>query len=91
MPIKKVLYIILSALLGLVLSFLAHAFVEMTYLRITPSDEVVWFTHLGVAVCALPLWLTMLLLAGGIAGGILLGIYWWHKVYIEHKHWRFNK
>jgi H+/Cl- antiporter ClcA len=78
--LKKVIYLISSTILGLFLSYLAHAFIEINYLN--------WMDNRGEAVsfygaCALwpPLQIGLWLF--GALGGFFLGRFWWRKLYVE--------
>ncbi|MDO8482162.1 MAG: hypothetical protein Q7S75_03745 [bacterium] len=78
--LKKSVYFISTIILGILLSFLVHAFIEMSYLS--------WMDGQGRIVtfygnCALPPALQIGLLALGVIGGFLLGRIWWRKVYVE--------
>ena len=77
---KKAVYLFISAVLGILLSFLAHAGIEIAYLNWAQNAGQVVFWYGG---CALPLPLQIALLVSGTAGGFLLGRFWWRKVYIE--------
>jgi len=77
---KHLVYLIASTILGILLSFLAHAAIETYYLSLAQrlGANVIWYGG-----CALPPVLQIgLLLAGGL-GGFYLGRFWWRKVYIE--------
>ncbi len=78
--LKKVIYLIASIILGLLLSFIAHALIEIGYLR--------WVLNQGQLApfyggCALAPWFQAALWASGIIGGFILGRFWWRKIYIE--------
>ncbi len=78
--LKKAVYLSAATILGILLSFIAHAIIEINYLN--------WAQSRGRAVafyggCALPPWLQAALLAIGAIGGLFLGRFWWWKVYIE--------
>jgi hypothetical protein len=85
MNIKKIIYIILTMILGLILSFIFHAVIEICYLNyllergISPQPSLL--TH----QCYLPSSLQIILLLVGLLGGYFLGRFWWRKVYIERK------
>lgn len=77
---KRVIYLIAATVMGILLSVIAHAFIEMGYLR--------WAEKQNLAVpfyggCALPLGLQILLLVLGIIGGFLIGRIWYRKIYID--------
>ena len=78
--LKKIIYLLASTVLGVLLSFIVHAFIEMSYLR--------WAYNHNYAVtffggCALPPVLQTALWLAGIIGGFFLGRFWWQKVYVE--------
>jgi hypothetical protein len=78
--LKKIVYLIAATFLGLMLSFIAHAFIEMGYLS--------WAEKKGVTVaflngCTLSPLLQVTILGVGVIGGYLLGRLWWRKIYIE--------
>jgi len=78
--LKKVIYLMASVILGILLSFIAHALIEIGYLR--------WVLNHGQVApfyggCALAPWLQVVLLGIGIIGGFFLGRFWWRKIYIE--------
>ena len=76
---KKIVYLSLSVILGIILSFNVHAFLEMAYLRwaMTENREVVFYGG-----CALPDWAQILLWLLGIFSGYFVGKFWWRKIYI---------
>lgn len=78
--LKKTVYLISSTILGLLLSLLAHAGIEMTYLG--------YMMERGRAVtfyggCALPPALQIVIWLAGAVGGFFLGRVWWRLVYVE--------
>ncbi|MFH1583070.1 MAG: hypothetical protein ABIB72_01990 [Candidatus Falkowbacteria bacterium] len=78
--IKRIVYLFAATILGLLLSFLAHAIIEINYLR--------YILNWGLPVifygsCTLPPVLQIALLILGAVGGFFLGRFWWRKVYIE--------
>ncbi|EKE20584.1 MAG: hypothetical protein ACD_7C00521G0001 [uncultured bacterium] len=79
---KHVVYIIVSTLLGILLSLLAHAGIEMLYLNWTERTERVITWYGG---CALHPAIQIGLLVLGAVGGFFLGRLWWRLVYIERK------
>ena len=87
---KKIVYITLTAILGVMLSYLAHAAIEISVLRTYTSSAigVEWSSHFGIGYCALNPIIQYGLFALGVAGGILIGLFWWRIVYIEKRHWR---
>ena len=79
-PLKKVIYISASVVLGLLLSFIAHAIIEINYLHQLASQGRVARFYGG---CALPPALQIALLLLGAIGGYFLGCFWWQKVYVD--------
>ncbi|HLB95282.1 MAG TPA: hypothetical protein VJK26_00010 [Patescibacteria group bacterium] len=84
---KKIIYLAATAFLGLILSFIGHAVLEIVYLNWLNRHElpVKWTAVLGGGTCALPPLLIYLLPILGIIGGIFLGLFWWQKVYEKGK------
>ena len=91
--VKKTIYILLTIFLGVMLSFILHAIIEVAYIKYALSSgaEVRGTYFLGVGWCALPPWVQYTLPVLGIVGGYFLGQHWWHVVYIQRRHWRFRK
>ena len=77
---KKIVYIILWIFLGLILSFIFHAVIEIIYLSWAKENNapIHWVLN---GACALPSWLIILLPVLGIIFGIWLGLIAWRKVY----------
>ena len=89
--IKHGIYLVSTTILGVLLSFLAHAALEILYINLQESRkvEIVWHKFLGFGgLCALPVWLEYVLLLAGILFGYWLGRVWWRIVYIEHRRWK---
>lgn len=75
---KKTLYITLTALLGLMLSFLTHAFWEMSLINAALEKGIALQSN---GHCFLPEYARILLPIFGISSGIFLGLRWWRIVY----------
>jgi hypothetical protein len=90
MQYKKTIYLCASTFLGILLSYIVHAAVEIMYLNhaLASGQSVKWYSHFGLGSCALPPYIQYGLLAAGIVGGYWLGRWWWRIVYIEKRHWR---
>lgn len=90
---KKAIYIALTIFLGLMLSFMAHAVLELAIIKIAFSQgkEIEGTHFLGFGWCALPIWAQYTFPLLGIVGGYFLGRYWWKVVYVDKRHWRFRK
>lgn len=87
---KKTIYIVSWVFLGLILSFIVHAKIEMQYLKWADTNNIIIQWSLG-GNCALPLWLIILLPVLGIALGVWAGFFFWQKVYVEHILKKFKK
>ena len=81
---KKIIYLIAATFLGLLLSLITHAFIELKYLRLAENQNLTVPFYGG---CALIPLLQITLITIGIFGGFFLGYYWWRKLYIERA-WR---
>ncbi len=85
MKIKKTIYIIATMFLGLLLSFLAHAGIEIWYInRLLARGSAPQASSL-VHNCFLPASLQIILLLVGLVGGYFLGQTWWRIIYVEHR------
>ena len=78
--LKKAVYLTASTILGILLSFIAHAVIEMKYLSLAEGQGRVVTFYGG---CALPPALQTGLLVLGAVGGFFLGRLWWRMVYID--------
>jgi hypothetical protein len=87
---KRSFYIFMTVILGLLLSFILHALIEMLYINhlISIGKLPQGSYPLGLYWCALPDWTYYSLLVLGIVGGYFLGVNWWRIVYIEKRHWK---
>jgi len=84
MMIKKVIYLFFWIILGLILSFLAHALIEVGYLSWAESQKKAVSFYNG---CTLHPIIQISLLVIGLFGGFLMGRFSWNKIYVE-KAWR---
>ncbi|MBU0597675.1 hypothetical protein KKF61_01610 [Patescibacteria group bacterium] len=89
MKAKYYLYRILSVILMVLLSYIIHALAEILWLKY--ADDIIWYNHLGIGMCALHPIFQYTILILGIIGGFFIGKVWWRIVYIEKRHWRFKK
>lgn len=78
--------------LGVLLATITHALVEMWYIRKFLAQGLIpqTFSFSGFR-CFLPFYVQAIFLLSGVVGGYLLGRNWWRIVYVEHRHWRYNK
>lgn len=90
---KRPLYFALTTFLGVLLSYVVHAIIEILYLAwaVKNNKPITWTLHFGVGPCALPPVLQYGLVVLGLVGGWFLGQTWWRIVYIEHRGWHHSK
>lgn len=76
---KKIIYIISWMVLGILLSFLIHAFIEFKYLSWAGENNrvIIWYGG-----CALHPVLRVGLFITGVLFGFWQGKFWWQKIYI---------
>jgi hypothetical protein len=92
MKLKRKIYIGFTMLLGVELMIILHALLESWYISmLTAADSLPARNDFRFFSTYLPIWLSALLLIGGLVGGYFLGKWWWHMVYVEKRHWRFRK
>lgn len=84
MNFKKIIYIILAMILGVILSFIAHAFIEIFYLSYSFNQRISPEPSSLNSQCYLPSSLQIALFIAGLIGGYFLGRFWWRKVYGEN-------
>ncbi len=78
--IKKIVYLFFWVILGVILSFLVHALIELIYLNWAEKQGKVVSWYNG---CALNPFLQIAILVIGVCGGFVAGYFWWQKIYIE--------
>jgi hypothetical protein len=83
---KKTIYILAAMFLGFLLSLIAHAELEMWYLRQMLSAGAVPPAYGPHEF--LPPQASYALSICGLIFGYVLGQRWWQIVYIEHRHWK---
>ncbi len=91
---KKWLYILCFVVLGIILSFVAHAVIEIAYIQYSLAKGIVLVNHtffIGHPYCVLPVWLQVGLIAAGILWGYWTGRRLWPKLYDENGHVRYHK
>jgi hypothetical protein len=79
---KKIIYLVLWGLLGLIFSFIIHAIIELVYLKYAKPDSIHWVKVFNGS-CALPLWLIYLLPILFIILGLWAGIFFYKNIYIK--------
>jgi uncharacterized protein YneF (UPF0154 family) len=81
MKIKKTIYVALVMVLGLILSFIAHAIIEIFYINYSLSRGIIPKPSALTPKCYLPSLLQIFLILAGLLGGYFLGQKWWNKIY----------
>jgi uncharacterized protein YneF (UPF0154 family) len=81
MNLKKVSYLTLSIILGLILSFFVHGIIEIFYINHSLSRGVILKPSVLTSKCYLPSLLQIFLILAGLFGGYFLGQKWWTKIY----------
>jgi len=92
MSFKKIVYLILTMVLGVLLMSIIHTLLDFWYFyaflaaQAQPETYSFWLfsTHL-------PLYVPVLLTLAGIIGGFFVGLRWWQWVYVEKRHWSFQQ
>jgi len=84
MALKKIVYITLFTIFGITLQFLAHALVEIVYIKLLLTQYDIfgldlpfstWFTIHTV--------FTVIFFIVGVVAGFSQGKYWWKRLYEE--------
>jgi uncharacterized protein YneF (UPF0154 family) len=73
MKIKKTIYVVLVMALGLILSFIAHAIIEVFYINYSLSRGIILKPSALTSKCYLPSLLQIFLILAGLLGGYFLG------------------
>jgi len=83
---KKFLYLLLGSIFGLLLSFLAHAIIEIPVILIMVSDfEKYSFGLSWPQLMLVHIIFTISLSLAGLFFGLWLGFRWWRHIYIDKK------
>lgn len=77
---KKAIYLLASTFLGMLVSFIAYAFIEIKTIRFMYHQGNLAYFQSGQNAW---LALEMLFLFLGALGGFLAGRFWWRKIYVE--------
>lgn len=85
MGLKKTIYIVLTMVFGLFLSFIVHAIMEIFYIKYFLSKGIVLNSSTLTSRCYLPSFLQIFLILAGLVGGYFLGRKWWYIVYINKR------
>ena len=86
---KRIIYIILTMILGAELSVLIYVELEMLYLRYLVVNNLPLINHtlFGYGYFLLPTSIFSIILLLGLVGGFFLGRFWWHMIYEQKRHW----
>ena len=84
---KKIIYITLSMILGIFLSFLVHALIELpiTWLLVKDFDKYSLGINWDMLLTAHAVF-TVVLLFAGVFFGIKIGFIWWKYIYVDKKY-----
>jgi len=89
---KKQIYIFCAMILGVLLTTILHAFLEMWYISLFVANPAKYGLGLSWSQILMVHYIyTALFLVLGIVGGYFLGQEWWRIVYVEKRYWRFKK
>lgn len=80
--LKHAVYLAAAVILGLLLALLAHAAIEISYLKLLASQGKVAVFY---GACALPPVLQAALWLSGAVGGLFLGRAWWRYIYVDRR------
>ena len=84
---KKVFYISMCALLGVLVGFIAHALLEIPIIYLMVSDFDKYSFGLTWDQLMMVHWIyTATLLFIGLIAGLKLGFKWWQYIYVERKY-----
>lgn len=78
--LKKFIYLLAATILGVLLSLIAHAVIEINYLSWAASHGMVLSFY---GACALAPIIQITLWVAGVLGGFFLGRFWYRIIYIE--------
>ncbi len=79
-------------LLGVELMVILHSLLEGIYLAFTfkidslPEKSILWLFS-----TYLPSYVPIIMLIAGLVGGYFLGQVWWQIVYVEKRHWSWDR
>ena len=90
LSLKKIIYVILTIILGKLLGFLAYELISIKFIKILVRRGLpVEYNRVFEPVYSpVPAHLFWLLVLTGAIGGFFLGLRWWQMVYVEHRHWK---
>ena len=84
---KQIIYIFLWVVLGILLSYLAHAGLEIAFIKylLTNGQVPINYGSFGGYYCALSLWIQIALITAGAIGGLGAGRFFYRVIYIEKR------
>ena len=84
---KKIFYITMCALLGIMIGFIVHALLEIPVIYLMVSDFEKYSLGLTWSQLMTIHWVYMVvLLLIGLVVGLKLGFKWWQYIYVERKY-----
>jgi len=81
-------YLVLSTLLGILISIGVHVLIELWWLSYAQSHQLTIHWTYVLGTCSLPLWVQIALPILGAVGGFFTGRVWWRWVYVERRWWK---
>jgi hypothetical protein len=82
--VKRIVYILLCIVLGVIVTTIVHAVLELVYIHLLLSDFETWSLGFSWNVWyTLHYVLALVLLAIGIIGGYYTGVRWWNYIYVK--------
>lgn len=86
---KRKIYIFLSIVLWMLLSFITYILIERSYINNLLAQNILPVSFDGGFF--LPRSIVVVFLIFGASLGYFIGTRWWQLVYVERRHWRFKK
>lgn len=77
---KKTIYLTASIFLGILISIILHAALEIAYINIKlgRGEDFIFY-----GACSLHLGIQITIFTSGVIFGYLFGRYWWKRIYVE--------
>jgi len=87
---KKIIYVILTILLGKMLAFIAFEIISLIFVKTLQKSglPVIYEQIFGLVYSPLPAYLFWTFMSVGALGGLFLGLTWWRIIYVEKRHWK---
>lgn len=86
--LKKIIYVSVFMVLGILLSFIIHALIEINIINYTITHSQM-ITFYGSCVLTPQLQISLGLI--GLIFGFISGLFWWQKIYVERVWLKYQK